>query len=43
MVECATKGSILLFSKEGIYKACTGVGMGSTLSGFIAGAGGGIF
>eukprot|EP01066_Platyproteum_vivax_P003468 Platyproteum_vivax@DN1438_c0_g1_i1.p1 len=42
MVECASKGSVLLFSKEAILNSCTASGLSSTLSGFIAGAGGGI-
>lgn len=42
MVESATKGSILLFSKEAIFNGVTNMGAGNTLAGFLAGAGGGI-
>lgn len=42
MVESATKGAILLFSKELILGQCQANGMGQTLSGVLAGAGGGI-
>lgn len=42
LVESASKGSILLFSKEAIYTFLTNMGTGSTLAGFAAGAGGGI-
>eukprot|EP00656_Telonema_subtile_P012966 TRINITY_DN16564_c0_g1_i1.p1 TRINITY_DN16564_c0_g1~~TRINITY_DN16564_c0_g1_i1.p1 ORF type:complete len:226 (+),score=59.08 TRINITY_DN16564_c0_g1_i1:116-793(+) len=42
MVESATKGGVLLVSKESIKDSCVGAGVNPTLSGFIAGAGGGI-
>uniref|UniRef100_A0A7S3AQW8 Mitochondrial carrier protein n=1 Tax=Haptolina ericina TaxID=156174 RepID=A0A7S3AQW8_9EUKA len=42
MVECASKGAILLYSKEAIAEGCAAVGIGSTSAGFIAGAGGGV-
>lgn len=42
MVESATKGGILLFSKESILNSMIAMGTGNTLAGFVAGAGGGI-
>eukprot|EP00051_Salpingoeca_urceolata_P007166 m.95169 g.95169 ORF g.95169 m.95169 type:complete len:408 (-) comp15144_c0_seq2:66-1289(-) len=42
MVESASKGAVLMFSKEFIKESCIGVGMTPTASGFIAGAGGGV-
>jgi hypothetical protein len=42
MVESASKGAVLLFSKEAIKDSAIGVGMNPTLAGFVAGAGGGI-
>jgi len=42
MIESATKGAILLFSKESIANVMTGVGFGPTLTGFVAGAVGGV-
>lgn len=42
MVESATKGGVLLISKESIKDSCMGAGISETPSGFIAGAGGGI-
>eukprot|EP00658_Telonema_sp_P-2_P032483 TRINITY_DN24048_c0_g1_i1.p1 TRINITY_DN24048_c0_g1~~TRINITY_DN24048_c0_g1_i1.p1 ORF type:complete len:283 (-),score=63.09 TRINITY_DN24048_c0_g1_i1:245-1093(-) len=42
MVESATKGGVLLVSKESIKDSCLASGISPTLSGFIAGAGGGV-
>lgn len=42
MVESASKGAVLLYSKEVILKACRSSGLGDTFSGFLAGAGGGV-
>lgn len=42
MVEAGSKGAILLYSKEIILDACHGAGASEGLSGFIAGAGGGV-
>eukprot|EP00047_Mylnosiga_fluctuans_P004293 m.233699 g.233699 ORF g.233699 m.233699 type:complete len:293 (-) comp12553_c0_seq1:162-1040(-) len=42
MVESASKGAVLMFSKELIKDSCLAVGLGVTAAGFIAGAGGGI-
>ena len=42
MVESATKGAILLYSKEAIAQSLLSVGVGSTATGFLAGAGGGV-
>lgn len=42
MVESASKGAILMFSKELIKDSCVAMGFGSTMAGFIAGAGGGV-
>jgi len=42
MVESASKGAVLLFSKEAIKDACLGAGINPVASGLLAGAGGGI-
>jgi len=42
MVESASKGAVLLFAKESIKDSALGMGMNPTLTGFVAGAGGGI-
>ncbi len=42
MVESASKGSILLFSKEAIANSLLGAGVSQTTTGFLAGAGGGV-
>lgn len=42
MVESATKGAVLMWSKELIKDTCLGLGIGATAAGFIAGAGGGV-
>jgi hypothetical protein len=42
LVESATKGGILLFAKEAIARSCSNAGIGPTLTGFIAGGGGGV-
>jgi len=42
LVESASKGAVLLVSKEALMDACTGIGMAKTSSGFVAGAGGGV-
>lgn len=42
MIESATKGGVLMVSKEGIKDACIGAGVPPTPAGFIAGAGGGV-
>jgi hypothetical protein len=42
MVESATKGGVLLISKESLKDSCMAAGVSETMSGFIAGAGGGI-
>lgn len=42
MVESASKGAILLFSKEAIADAMLAAGAGKGLTGFVAGAGGGV-
>eukprot|EP00039_Didymoeca_costata_P026571 m.16178 g.16178 ORF g.16178 m.16178 type:complete len:137 (+) comp5607_c0_seq1:98-508(+) len=42
MVESATKGAVLMVSKEMIKDACLNAGVGPTITGFIAGAGGGV-
>ena len=42
MVESASKGAVLLYSKGLIMDSCTGAGMGNTPAGFVAGAGGGV-
>lgn len=42
MVESATKGAILLFSKEAIADSLLAAGVGKSATGFLAGAGGGV-
>jgi len=42
LVESASKGAILLFSKESIARMMENAKMDKTLSGFVAGAGGGV-
>eukprot|EP01065_Artemidia_motanka_P035584 TRINITY_DN43496_c0_g1_i1.p1 TRINITY_DN43496_c0_g1~~TRINITY_DN43496_c0_g1_i1.p1 ORF type:complete len:304 (+),score=80.57 TRINITY_DN43496_c0_g1_i1:67-912(+) len=42
MVESATKGAVLLFSKELLLDGCSSAGLGPVSSGIIAGAGGGV-
>jgi len=42
MVESASKGAVLLYSKEVILASCQGTGMSNTVAGIVAGAGGGI-
>merc|ERR1719265_1302527 len=42
MVESASKGAVLLFSKEAINGSLLGAGMDPVLAGLSAGAGGGI-
>jgi len=42
LVESATKGGILLFSKESMARALDNAGVSKTLNGFISGAGGGV-
>lgn len=42
MVESATKGAILLYSKEAISDSLLAAGVGATPTGFLAGAGGGV-
>ena len=42
MVESASKGGVLLVSKEAILNACQNAGLSPTFSGIIAGAGGGV-
>lgn len=42
MVESATKGAVLLWSKEAIKNGLLGAGMNDILAGFASGAGGGI-
>jgi hypothetical protein len=42
MVESATKGAILLYSKEAIASSMLAAGSGETLTGFVSGAGGGV-
>lgn len=42
MFESATKGAILMYSKESILSRCMDAGMNPTLSGVLAGAGGGV-
>jgi len=37
MVESASKGAVLLFSKEAILQGCTAVHISESLAGFIAG------
>ena len=43
MVESATKGAILMYAKEGILASCLESGLDPTLSGVLAGAGGGVY
>eukprot|EP00052_Salpingoeca_macrocollata_P021729 m.186850 g.186850 ORF g.186850 m.186850 type:complete len:580 (-) comp21610_c1_seq2:26-1765(-) len=42
MVESASKGAVLMVSKEWLKTATTHMGFGPSLSGFLAGAGGGV-
>jgi len=42
LVESASKGAILLFSKESIHRSLTNSGFSETIAGFAAGAGGGV-
>ena len=42
MIESASKGAVLLYAKESINDGCTSAGIGKTMSGFLAGAGGGV-
>jgi hypothetical protein len=42
MIESASKGGILLFSKEAIERSLKNAGVGNTLTGFISGGGGGV-
>lgn len=42
MVESASKGAILLYSKEAISDSLLAAGIGKTATGFLAGAGGGV-
>jgi hypothetical protein len=42
MVESATKGGVLLLSKEAINRGCTNMGVSKNASAFISGGGGGI-
>lgn len=42
MVESASKGAVLMFSKEMLRDMCLGMQVSPTMSGFIAGAGGGV-
>lgn len=42
MVESASKGAILLFSKEAISDSLLAAGVGKSATGFLAGAGGGV-
>lgn len=42
LFESASKGAILMLSKEMIKDTCVSVGVGKTAAGFIAGAGGGV-
>lgn len=42
MVESASKGAVLMFSKEMIKDSCLAMGMGAAAAGFVAGAGGGV-
>ena len=42
LVESATKGALLLAAKESIYRTMVTSGFGTTLSGIVAGAGGGV-
>eukprot|EP01068_Selenidium_serpulae_P009607 Selendium_serpulae@DN5273_c0_g1_i1.p1 len=42
LVESATKGAVLLYSKEMIFDGMTKLGYNETAAGFVAGAGGGV-
>lgn len=42
MIESASKGAVLIYAKEVIADSCASVGVGSTATGFIAGAGAGV-
>jgi hypothetical protein len=42
MVESASKGAVLIYSKELIVDGCTYAGMGKVMAGFVGGAGGGV-
>ncbi len=42
MVESASKGAVLMLSKELIKDSCISMGIGNTTAGFLAGAGGGV-
>ena len=42
MVESASKGAVLVYSKDAIRDASTSMGAGNVLSGFLGGAGGGV-
>ena len=42
MFECSTKGAVLLFTAEGIKEGCDSLGLHAGVTGFIAGAGGGV-
>lgn len=42
MVESASKGAVLMLSKEMIKDSCLAMGMGAASAGFVAGAGGGV-
>lgn len=42
MIESASKGAILLFSKEAIANSLLSAGVGEGVTGFVAGAGGGV-
>lgn len=42
LVESASKGAVLMFSKEMLRDMCLGLQISPTVSGFIAGAGGGV-
>jgi len=42
MIESATKGGVLLLSKESIKDSCIASGINPAISGFLAGAGGGV-
>ncbi|KAL1528674.1 hypothetical protein AB1Y20_010010 [Prymnesium parvum] len=42
LFESASKGAVLIYSKEAISESCVAFGMGSVTAGFVAGAGGGV-
>ena len=42
LIESASKGAVLIYSKEAISEGCSAVGIGKVPAGFIAGAGGGV-